>query len=997
MEVSTVGSNTTSSQEQSNAESPARARRLRRTSVGAAAALLCSIGLVSSFASAQTAPKAQPRAQDPAPPPPPAGEQPPPPPEEPAPPPEEPAPPPEEPPAAPPPAEPVPVDAAPPGGEPPPAEAGDAPPASDGDAEAGEVVVTVDRRRKDLQDYSGTTSAFSEAQLSAIGVGNVRDLSVTTPGLQIGTQESGTTIYIRGIGSDNNTELGDPAVALHVDGVYMPRARGLGNIFYDLQRVEVNSGPQGTLRGRNAVGGTVNVVTNQPRLGEFQAYGQATFGSYSLRQYQGMVNIPIGDTIAVRVAGISNVHDSYWENAGPVWDLKGAQSADDFAIRATARWQPVKAVDVTVAYDYMREAGTGYIGANWNGALTRVNDNGTPADTTDDIPDPVNVNDIDNPRRVYQRGAQAWSTLYHQGVRLSTLFDAGPVLFEAMGSFRDLDYKQTNGANAGGVYPGQDISGINPDVWGATNYWHYPSKSYIGELRAFAPDTDRLRWTAGLFYFREDQATFLGQVNDNVGGFGGGEFNMPNTLGTSLAGYADATFDVVKTLRVLGGIRVTREHKERTDGYWGLINGLPPAPAGGYRYGTEGFQYKGQGRTNFTPVTDDPEGRVNLYLDGIQSFGARDTFSQAFCNDPEAGNPRLELNDQGSFRCANGVRSDLATTAPNIFAFVPQNNSVTSTFVDWRGGVEFDAADDNLLYATVSTGHKAAGFNDTQNITGVDEFFDSEYGEESVLSVELGSKNLFLDKSFKLNGSAFWFTYSGMQFQTIVAVAPDPDPTDNNGPPSSAVRQNAQETTYVYGADIDAIYSLPLNLEAELHVLLMDARFSDGTYVNDSRLGFNAGGPPRPNAGNAEVDLGGLWLPRVSPFTFNYNLSQLIFSDIGTWDWVIQGQTRGTHYMTVYNGDGTRLVKPGPNFDTENPALPALEANPARFYDKVPTYTVFNIGAGWKHPDGRIGISGYINNVFNITYANTIASTNGTNIRFYNNQRLAGIRVRVDW
>jgi iron complex outermembrane receptor protein len=179
--------------------------------------------------------------------------------------------------------------------------------------EPAEVVVTVDRRRKNLQDYSGTAAALSETQLSRLGVSNVRDLPVLVPGLQIGTQESGTNVYIRGIGSDNNTELGDPAVAVHVDGVYMPRARGLGSMFFDITRVEVNSGPQGTLRGRNATGGSINVITNQPNLDEVQANAQATWGSYAERAYEGMLNLPlVPGRLALRVAAKSETHDPYW-------------------------------------------------------------------------------------------------------------------------------------------------------------------------------------------------------------------------------------------------------------------------------------------------------------------------------------------------------------------------------------------------------------------------------------------------------------------------------------------------------------------------------------------------------------------------------------------------------------------------------------------------------------------------------------------------------------
>ena len=90
-----------------------------------------------------------------------------------------------------------------------------------------EVIVTVDRRKKDLQDYSGTAAAFSEAKLTNLGLSSVADLSQVVPGLQIGSTTRGATVYIRGVGSDNTTELGDPAVAVHVDNVYLPRFRGL--------------------------------------------------------------------------------------------------------------------------------------------------------------------------------------------------------------------------------------------------------------------------------------------------------------------------------------------------------------------------------------------------------------------------------------------------------------------------------------------------------------------------------------------------------------------------------------------------------------------------------------------------------------------------------------------------------------------------------------------------------------------------------------------------
>ena len=120
-----------------------------------------------------------------------------------------------------------------------------------------EVVVTVERREENLQDFAGTAVVFSGADLRLQGVQNLTDLSAITPGLEISNKQGNIEIWIRGIGSSNNTELGDPAAATHLDGVYIPRPTGIGSAFFDIARVEVNMGPQGTLRGRNATAGSV--------------------------------------------------------------------------------------------------------------------------------------------------------------------------------------------------------------------------------------------------------------------------------------------------------------------------------------------------------------------------------------------------------------------------------------------------------------------------------------------------------------------------------------------------------------------------------------------------------------------------------------------------------------------------------------------------------------------------------------------------------------------
>jgi iron complex outermembrane receptor protein len=753
--------------------------------------------------------------------------------------------------------------------------------------------------------------------------------------------------------------------------------------------------------------------------------------------------------LAFRAAAFSEVHDSYYINAGPLYDIPAGENADSYAYRLQMLYQPTKRFSALLGYDYTHEGGTGYLGANFQGPLTATRTITLPAPTADDpnatrdqteaIPFEVPGHQAfpganENPRRVYMRGMNPNVSLWHEGYRGELNFDAGPVIFQALGSYRRLQYTQHTGANAGAVVPGYNFAtgdcsnnaSCLPDAW-TNSFWDSRSQSFIGELRAFAPDDARLRWTAGLFYFNEDQQVFLGQVSDPANGFGGGEFNEPNVKGGSFAGYVDATFDVVESFRVLGGVRLTHETKSRKDGLWALWQGFPnnnniSRPAGAaapppLRFGTEGFQYEGLNRQtyNFDPGPDgvlDTTDRVNLFLDGIKSFGARDTLPQAICNDPPAAAQgetqaaRVIPNPDGpGMRCAFGVKTSVASNFANA---IPQNNEITPTnFFDWRAGVEYDLAKDSLLYFTATTGHKAGGFNDTAPGAMQGTYYNQDYKPESVLAFELGSKNTLLDRNLRLNASAFMYRYKDMVFQTIASIGENMMDSGgdmaamNQAAPNTAVRQNAKNVTPIYGFDLDITYRLPLGLEAEAHLLLMDAKFPDNTIALDTRISNTA-------AENYLVDLGGKWLPRVSAATLNFTLSQLIFTEAGSFDWVIQGQTKTQSYMSVYNGNG-KLLPPAPGVTPmRSAALQALQPvtdDPAttganlqqRLTDVVPAYTRFDLGLGWKHPDGRIGINAYVNNVTNIAYSTSIISTPGLNLRFFNPPRTAGVKFRVEW
>ena len=148
------------------------------------------------------------------------------------------------------------------------------------DSFADEIIVTVERREQSLQDYAGTAATVSGDELKALGIQNINQIDGKIPGLSVANNNGNIEVYIRGVGSSNNTELGDPAAATHLNDVYVARPAGFGAAFFDIERVEVNIGPQGTLRGRNATAGSVNIIPWAPGLGVFDAGVEASYGNY---------------------------------------------------------------------------------------------------------------------------------------------------------------------------------------------------------------------------------------------------------------------------------------------------------------------------------------------------------------------------------------------------------------------------------------------------------------------------------------------------------------------------------------------------------------------------------------------------------------------------------------------------------------------------------------------------------------------------------------------
>src|SRR5262249_31837297 len=151
------------------------------------------------------------------------------------------------------------------------------------------------------------------------------------PGLLVGAINGSSALtYLRGVGNVAATSLQDPAVTYNFDGVYIAHPTSTGGLYYDLERVEVLKGPQGTLYGRNATGGAINILPRRPQLREQEGELLAEYGNHDTQQFTGWYNLPIGDHAALRVAGQRVAHDSYMKD--------GTDDQDDRAGRLAFRF-----------------------------------------------------------------------------------------------------------------------------------------------------------------------------------------------------------------------------------------------------------------------------------------------------------------------------------------------------------------------------------------------------------------------------------------------------------------------------------------------------------------------------------------------------------------------------------------------------------------------------------------------------------------------------------
>jgi iron complex outermembrane recepter protein len=398
-------------------------------------------------------------------------------------------------------------------------------PSADSDSALTEVIVTANRREESVQKSSLSLEVMSGDQLKAAGVGSPIQLQNLVPGLTMSVSGATVVTYLRGVGSLSTDANAESAIAYNINGVYIARPNGIGPIFYDLERTEVVKGPQGTLYGRNATGGAINLITRRPGQ-EFGGDFSVDLGDFSYRRFQGAVNVPLSDTFAMRAAGQITRRDGYLSD--------GYNDDDSAAGRLSALWTASEDLSLLLVGEYS------HIGGQGAGVVKRSDLRPVPSDPWHGAAEP----DAQPPTAAIPGGTvikpDGNTDVDIKAISGELNWDLGPATLTFIPAYRDTTPKYLT------YTPGFRFDTAET------------SKQQSYELR-LANESDRLKWVTGFYYFNEDQTQhYLLNANPIQ------QSQVDTTLGTkSKAVFGEATFSVTDAFRLIGGLRYSKDEKEQ--------------------------------------------------------------------------------------------------------------------------------------------------------------------------------------------------------------------------------------------------------------------------------------------------------------------------------------------------------------------------------------------------------------------------------------------------
>ncbi len=629
------------------------------------------------------------------------------------------------------------------------------------------VTVTATRVETDLMKTPLAVTVVDQDTLDREGVQNVRDMADMVPNMDIATINGQSTpmIAMRGVRSTNETELGDPSVGVHLDGVYSPRMQGVLGLMFDNERVEVTRGPQGTLFGRNSTVGSINIVSAKPKLDAFDARLNIQYGNYNTGELQGMINQPISDTFALRFAGRFHQRDSYlngfWDvnqydqrrvvgmlddasviapgsfeectspecftrtqhsnwwigqTGDEVRQLLPANAdnfymnAEEWAYRVSGLWQPKDDISLNMSFQHFRSDGAGGIDLVNCDKLR-----GRPVYEFDDQGNNLGIigtndcSDMFPTDDTYQAVVNVPGRLYLDIMYLRSQFTwdlRDNLRFVYIGGFEDQDRESA-----------QDME-QSLNAWDGAMFFlpGTGSQSWSTEYQLQSYGNRRFDWIAGANYFHERTQT-IGYYDNPIDEKA--LWVQPNRSTDAAAVFAQGTYSFTDRWHMTVGARYSDEEKE------------------------------------------DKGGRT--YICNVGNGCA-----------PQVGREQVEAGLTGFSR--DDLRSLPADffENPDIYPEVSGNdNKGAWTHTDWRIGLEYERAN-TLVYSYLATGFKAGGIGDVfQTInprTGEEIIARTSFEPEEVLTLEFGLKRRF---GRKLNLSAAYFItdYENMQYASVGAIA----------------------------------------------------------------------------------------------------------------------------------------------------------------------------------------------------------------------------------
>jgi iron complex outermembrane receptor protein len=730
------------------------------------------------------------------------------------------------------------------------------------DAFGGEIVVTAQRQSERLQDVPIAVSAFSTEALEAQQIKTPSDLQLTLPNVTFTkTNFTGASFTIRGIGDLCVGTTCDSATAIHLNGDPLFSTRLFETEFFDLERIEVLRGPQGTLFGRNATSGVVNVITAKPKLGTFEAAAEAEYGNYDSMKGKAMVNIPLGDTMAFRVAGIYLNRDGYTKNS--FLDTR-IDDRDLYSVRGSFRWEPSPDTTIDLLASYFREKDqrtriqkqlcqrdpTGILGC-LNSRLDNSPFNGnatfTAALTSREflairgIPQAFALGSLYGPdvyaNTTIPSDPREVNTAYTPSYFTSELtlqgqieHNFGPVSLQVSGQYQKvkLDASQDYNSNIGNrALYATGLATLQAAANGALG-------------AAFTP------------YFRPVAAAIIpngptGQLctslaeESGYGSFGGNKICSDQSLQFDRSNQYNSSWSVESILSsdldgpfnfLVGGIYADYHLTENSyyvnafpiDYLTGVLGAFtaatnPPAAGGPlppsflatpfFRNNTDDLNIKSWGL--FGEAYFEFSDRLKLtaglrYNNDKKSVSARSTLASFLA--PHAGTTDTVFGSPfvGSFD------ADPGTPGNQII----QERSVKFNKLTGRAVLDFKITDDNLLYASYSRGYKSGGINPPlQPIFAVPESFKPE----QVDAFEIGSKNTFGGGALQLNLTAFYYKYKDLQLSKIVA--------------RTAVNDNVSAD--IYGFEAEAIVRPDPDVVVNLGFSYLHSKVSDDKFTSNPR------------------------------------------------------------------------------------------------------------------------------------------------------------------